>query len=263
MKHILFAFTFFVGLFIAAEPVLARIDIVPQKIIIGSRERSGELTVLNLHNKISTFRVEIITYKQSEDGTYNELQAPLDARFDPGKIVRFSPRQFSIAPGGRQKIRLSLRKPAGLPEGEYRFHIKALRFADEADPENTISVMMNTGVTIPVVVRHGNLSSNAEIESATIIDNTRTKTGKPELHARIKREGNASTIGKLEVFWKPQGRTEKKIGRITNMNIFTDINHRDIKLPLYEMPLGPGTVKIVYTDEIDKGKLIDEFTLQR
>lgn len=246
--------------------VKARLDIVPQKIIIENRERGGELTILNLFNKKGTFRIELVNFAQNENGVYQQLNAPLSPDFDPATAVRISPRQFSLEANGRQKIRMSIRRPADLPEGEYRFHVKAIRLAQDDERRNAgdgINVLANVGVTIPVIVRHGNTSASATLNDPQIVEAARTKSGKPELHLTVNREGNASTIGKLEVIWQPQGGQNRKIGQMTNLNVFTDIEKRLIKLPLYEMPLGQGQILVRYTDAKDGSKIIDEKTLQR
>ena len=252
---------------IPTSVVNARIDIVPQKIVIGSRERGGEIAILNLFNKRGTFRIEMVSFRQNENGIYEELDSPLDPQFDPSKIVRLSPRQFSLAPGGRQTVRLSIRKPADLPEGEYRFHVKAIRLAQDDERrqarQNNVSVIANIGVTIPVIVRHGNTDVSAKLSNPVLVEATRAESKKPELHFQINREGNASSIGLLEVLWQPQGAEARRIGRITNANVFTDITTRNMKVPLTEMPLGQGQLLIRYADSIQKGKIFDEITLQR
>lgn len=257
----------FASIFISI-PVQARIDIVPQKIVIENRERNGELTILNLFGVKGTFRVELVNFQQDENGVYKELSAPLNSNFDPKKIVRFSPRQFTLDAYGRQKVRISLRKPADLPEGEYRFHIKAIRMAQEDERKqknpNSISVLTNVGVTIPVIIRHGNTSAKAHLHDLSIIDASQTKTKKPELHLTIDREGNASTIGMLEILLKTPNGKERRIGRITNMNIFTDITTRKVEVPLYENPTGQGRLIARYYDGDggnNKGKIFDEVSL--
>ncbi len=253
-------------LLIFVLPAQARIDIVPQKILIDSRERNGELTVLNLMNVPGTFRLAIENFKQDEKGVYEDIKKPLHSNFDPKKIVRFSPRQFTIEPGGRQKIRLSLRKPADLPEGEYRFHIKAIRVIQDEDRWNTnpsaVNITANIGVTIPVIVRHGNISAKASISNPKLVQASQTKTAKPEIHLNIERVGNSSTLGMLEVLWQPTGEKARRIGRITNMNVFTDIDKRFVQMPLYEMPSGRGVLSIRYVDTINKGRVFDEVTMQ-
>ena len=72
----------------------ARIDITPQKIVIDSRQRGGEFTILNLFDVENTFRIDLLNLHQDENGVYTTLEGPLNPAFDPSKIVRFSPRQF-------------------------------------------------------------------------------------------------------------------------------------------------------------------------
>lgn len=255
---LLFAF----ALLIIATPSQARIDIVPQKIVIENRDRNGELTILNLYDVKGTFRIEIVNFSQDVNGVYTELATPLDSDFNPQDIVRLSPRQFTLNPQGRQKVRVSLRKPAELPDGEYRFHIKATRLAqDDGADENakkSVSVKANIGVTIPVIVRHGQTQSTASLHDLNVVSATDTDSNRPELHLNIQREGNASTIGMLEVLWEDESGQAKRIGRITNMNLFTDISNRNVKVPLYEMPSGTGKLHVRYVDTVNKGKIFDE-----
>lgn len=242
----------------------ARLDIVPRKIVIENRERSGELTILNLTNEMSTFRMDILSYRQNEHGIYEELETPLSPVFNPESIVRFSPRQFTLKAGGRQKVRISLRKPANLPEGEYRFHIKALRLAQPSpDLENGVYMHANIGITIPVIVRHGKTDAQATISDVKLISAAKSEKGKPELHLQINRQGTESAVGKLEVLWKPANGQEKKIGNMGHLNVFTDITKRLVKIPLSEMPYGNGIITVRYLKELDEGALYDEVSLQR
>lgn len=265
MKKLILIFVLFsVGIFPAFNGAQARIDIVPRKIIIENRERSGELTILNLTNQQSTFRMDLISFSQNENGIYTELESPLNPAFDPSTIVRFSPRQFTLPPGGRQKVRLSLRKPANLPDGEYRFHIKALSIA-QPDPNLPSGVYMhaNIGVTIPVVVRHGNTETRATLSDVKLVAPAKTERNRPELHLTINREGTESTIGTLEVFWQANGQKERKIGNMGNTNVFTEINQRFVEIPLTEMPTGTGKITVRYSKELDEGEIYDEVSLQR
>ena len=235
-----------------STPAFATIDIVPQKIVIQQRERSAEFTILNLYNQRGTFRVELLNYEQQEDGIYKILDHPLNNDFTPSDVVRFSPRQFSLEPGGRQKIRLSLRKPGDLPEGEYRFHVKTSRFANEterAENQENVMVMMNTAVVIPVIVRHGNVNGDATIKAATLNSNG------DKVKVTIERTGSASTIGKLDVISKKNNK-EKKIGMISNANIFEEINSRTFEIPLKTK--ATGSLIIRYSDDVHKGKIFDE-----
>jgi fimbrial chaperone protein len=265
----LFLFTLtIVGL--TATAAQAKIDLVPRKVIIDGRSRTGEVIILNLGNEPSTFRIGLVNYKQDEKGIYQELQGPLNPVFDPEKIVRLSPRQFTLPVGGRQKIRFSIRPPADLPKGEYHFHISALELAGQGSENETargkqITVRMNVGVSIPVIYRHGELSGEAKLSNLTLVSSDRTESKAPELQMRITRKGDAGAIGNLSVMWETAGQPPQQIGVITNMNLFTEINYRDVPVPLSMMPTGPGILRVRYTEDagVNKGRVFDEVVLQR
>lgn len=248
--------------FFMSFPAEARIDIVPQKIVIQDRDRNGEFTVLNLMDVAGTFRIEIVNFTQDEQGVYKEQAVPLNEQFDPKEIVRLSPRQFRIEPGGRQKVRLSLRKPANLPEGEYRFHVKAIRLAQGDERQgadgNSVSVIANIGITIPVVVRHGKIDGQASFRSVDFAPPTQTNNGRPAFDVIIDRQGQASTVGMLEVLLVNGRGQAKQIGQIKNMNIFTDIDHRKVRVPLDDVDLQGQKIKIRYIDSVDKKSVFDE-----
>lgn len=266
MKILTLLFIFMTIIIAPLSSAQARIDILPRIVIVDSRDRSGELTILNLFSEPSTFRMDLLNYRQNEDGVYSELNTPLDPAFDPVSVVRFSPRQFQLTRGGRQKVRLSIRKPANLPEGEYRFHIKALRLAnvdENTTSESVVQMFANVGVAIPVIVRHGNVQARASLKNPRIIDHTRTKNGRPALEIQINRTGNASAIGSLEVFWEQPGEAPKKLGSISNMNVFTEISTRNVTVPLSDLPYGQGVLRVRYNKGESKGEVYDEILVQR
>lgn len=243
-------------LIISGLPVTAqaaeRVDIVPRKIIMQSRDRSGEFTLLNTGDQDSTFRIEIINYRQDETGTYHPLDKPLDPRFDPESVLRLSPRQFTIPQGGRQKVRFSLRKPADLPDGEYRFHISSTRMAEYGPPALSgkgaaVGMTMNTGVAIPVIVRHGQVQASATLSDARYI--AANANGKPELDFTINRRGNASLIGDAKAIINQDGK-DIVIGSLSNLNVFNENAKRLVKMPLSQATQSP--IRLIYNNDETK-----------
>lgn len=245
----------------------ARIDILPRKIVMEQRDRSAELTILNLYGEPSLYRISTLNYRQNSNGVYTVLEEPLADVFDPATNVRISPKQFTVAAGGRQKIRVSLRKPKDLPDGEYRFHLLASRYplekaADEGDLSqegSAVAVKVNLAVAIPVVIRHGKLSVDIDIVGAEVIPAQETAKGRPELLTTINRSGSSSSIGELRVLLETDSGVEREIGYVSNMNIFSELNTRTIAVPLSEDPSG-HVVRIIYTD--DDGNVFDEKTIR-
>ncbi len=74
---------------VSAEAYAARVDILPRKIIIEDRARSGDLTLLNMGEKPIVVRLQILSYRQKPDGTYETLKGPLNPAFNPVEVVRF------------------------------------------------------------------------------------------------------------------------------------------------------------------------------
>lgn len=252
--------TFFIAAMIAmvlgsvATPQAAeRIDIAPRRIILEPRERSSEITLLNLGDKDGTFRIEILNYRQDENGTYTRLDAPLDPAFPPEDILRLSPRQFTLPSGGRQKVRFSIRKPAELPDGEYRFHILATRMSEFGPPapvgegEKDVGMIMNISTAIPVVVRHGSTNVTATLSNLHYV--AANADGKPEMKFTINRTGNISTIGSIKAYWQAPGSEAVEIGGVTNVNVFTEISQRHVAIPLKTALQGNGTIRVVYMND--------------
>ena len=241
-------------LFLAISPAEARVDMVPHIVVMEPRERSDEVTILNLSDETREFTVKIIHYKQTlPKGTYEKLSEPLNPLFDPDKIVRFSPKTFTLGPDGQQKVRFSLRKPADLPDGEYRFHVLATSYATEIEKQPSsqdvaVVMSMNVGIAIPIVIRHGELTATGKLSDFELKAPSKENGNKPELHFLGTREGNSSTLGRISVEWSEDGRNFKEIGFIRGFNIFTELNTRQGRVPLNMLPT-TGTLRVIYNDE--------------
>lgn len=229
----------------------ARVDILPHMVVIESRERAGEVIVLNLAEEIGEFHLSVINYQQDEKGVYKILDGPLSPLFDPKDVLRMSPRNFQLAALGRQKVKISIRRPSDLPDGEYRFHIVAMspdrKHAKDSDENASVAMSINLGVAIPVIVRQGDISATGKVKDFELVDASQTESRKPELKFTAEREGKASTLGRIDVAWAPDGKTYQDIGFITNFNLFTEIDKRYGAIPLEKMPRG-GTIRVLYTD---------------
>lgn len=250
MVRILFVFFLPLFLIFNSIPAQARLDILPNKVVMDPRDRSAEVTVINLFDQPSLYRVSLLNYRQNADGTYTTLDTPLNPNFDPATAVRYSPRQFQLPPGGRQKIRISLRKPNDLPEGEYRFHLLATRFEVDkpgAVTKNGVDLKMNVGVAIPVVVQHGAVQTGGQIMTTKIVPQE-DNPSKQDMEVTIARSGNGSAVGQLAIYQNDAGGNPQRIGFISNFNVFSENTQRMIAVPLRWDPRGRGPVRLVYTD---------------
>ncbi len=271
MKYLvsLFLFLSFVGT-VPQQAHAGRVDILPRKLVLDDRTRSADITILNLGDKTGTLRISLLSYKQDEKGAYQLLDVPLNPAFDPEKVVRFSPKQFTLPPNGRQKIRLSIQRPADLPDGEYRFHVKAVSYDSEAEAEgkpvptkgSSLALKMNLAVAIPVVVHKGKLTSTAKLENVSLLAPSQNEFNKPALKFDVTRTGTAGVMGTAQVFSDGAG-GPKQIGISSNLNVFSESPKRTVTIPLTEMPQGAGNIRVRYTNDFGDKGVFDEIILQR
>ncbi len=264
MKFSFLAFVMFVICFAPLAAQAGRIDILPRKIVLDDRQRSADITILNLGDKPNFVRITVISYKQNELGAYEVINTPLNPVFNPETAVRISPKQFTLPPGGRQKIRLSVQKPADLPDGEYRFHVRAISFDEEdssvrrkLEKGSTVAMKMNVAVVIPVVVRKGALIGGAKIGNISFVPASQARQGQPALKFDLVRTGTAGVMGTMTAY---QG--DKEIGTMSNVNVFSEVSKRIVEMPLTQVPAA-GPIRLVYTDEFGDKGVIDEIVTQK
>lgn len=258
-----------IGLTLPVVPAAwADIMIMPIRIVFSSRDRMQDITVFNSsRTSAGTYTLSWVYAQQTEDGGYKQLDHPLNPELDPKTAILFSPRQVSLPPGGKQRVRLSLRRPPDLPDGEYRMHLE-LKNASRQSVASiqregaSIGVGMSVGLAVPVIVRQGAYDGTASIGAPVFTPGSADGKTPPKIEFYINRGGKFSTLGNVMVFWKsPAGGEEKLIARQNAVNIFAEVPRRMMRIPLKVDRVVGGTVRIVFEgDGPDKGITFDEKT---
>ncbi len=245
-------------------PAHADLTILPIRVLMEGRERNSELTLVNSSATTNTYRLEWRHRRMKEVGGYEHLDAPLNPIFDPDKTIMFSPKQVTIAPGQTQRVRLSVRKPADLPDGEYRAHLVLKKVAiknpinKKGQPGLAVQVNTNVGFSIPVVVRQGPYDANVKITKPQFLPPNKPGAS-PAMSLVLKRTGLHSISGTLRVYWTPIGEAERIIGQTKNVNVFHEIDERLIGVTLKENNITSGTIRIAFEGERKKkGVVYDE-----
>jgi P pilus assembly chaperone PapD len=251
-------------------PAYATLLIMPVWIIFKDRERTANITLVNTTNEESLYRIEWRYQKQNETGAYDILDGPIDPAHDPSKMVLFSPRQVTLPPKGKQRIRLSLRRPPDLPDGEYRAHLVMTRIdTTKINPEKPeekgkirVIIGMNVGYSLPVIIRQGAYNSTAAISNPHFVSGSADGKNPPELKITLTRSGLYSTMGGVKVYWSPPGQSERVIGELNNVNIYAELAKREIGVKLNEKQIAGGNLRVVYEGQgPDKGVIFDEKTI--
>jgi P pilus assembly chaperone PapD len=145
----------------------------PTRIVFDKNQRAAQIELINNGSKPATYRISLVNRRMTETASSKAAET----RQQPGErfadeMLRYSPRQITLQPGTAQTVRVMLRKPAELAEGEYRSHLQFDKLPDvegNASIENQgrrrqgIGVVLNAlvGASVPVIVRHGATSATS------------------------------------------------------------------------------------------------------
>lgn len=230
----------------------------PTRVQLEGRTRSATVTLTNKGSASALFRISLVTMAMDEHGGLKAVDQPEPGQLTAEQLVRYAPREVTIAPGATQTVRLTVRKPKDLPDGEYRSHM----FFRAVPPEDTGRSVAGTakesgiqikltpifGITIPVIVRQGNLSVTAGMKDLALKD--AKEKGKKILAMTLTRDGTESTYGDIQVqYLAAAGGNPVVVGEVTRLAVFTPNKMRLVEVPLTLPPgvtLGKGTLKVLY-----------------
>lgn len=258
-----------------ANHALAELMLYPTRIVFAGNQRAAQLELINNGSESATYRISLVNRRMSETGTFSNIDSPLPGEQFAGELLRYSPRQVTLLPGVGQTVRIMVRKPSNLATGEYRSH---LLFAQQPEArgstsiearnsvaENEIGIVLTTlvGVSIPVIVRHGNTEASV---SLTHLDLQQPSNAAPTLTLSMERSGNQSVYGDLTVSLTPVSGAEQVIARANGVAVYSPNALRRASLAL-QLPNGQrltnGTLRVTYREQAeDGGKLLAEAALQ-
>lgn len=177
----------------------------PVRVIFEGRTRVAEVTLVNKGDETSVYRISFENRRMKEDGTFEEVEEARAGELFSETLVRYAPRRVELQPNAPQTLRLMLRKPPSLEDGEYRSHLyfaavpqeNGVSGLEESETDNiSIELTPIYGVTIPIIVRHGELDANVEIGE---LSSATTQSGAYELNLQMSRTGDRSVYGDISV----------------------------------------------------------------
>jgi P pilus assembly chaperone PapD len=248
-----------------AAPVCAQGDLLvaPTRVVLDG-QRGTEVILNNIGNETATYRVSLEVRRMTADGKLDEVAetAMSEAEKTALAMISYAPRRVELAPNQPQAIRIGVRAPEGLPEGEYRVHMLFRAIPDakapvaSGTPSQGVSIALTPiyGVTIPVIVRQGSLKATAGIADARLVD---TKEGRG-FSLDLTRGGTRSTYGEIRVL-KP-GEAKPAL-QARGIAVYPEVARRNLTLPIPQEVAaklaGPATVQYLEEGE-DGGRVIAE-----
>ena len=256
-----------VALGAAALPVHAAGDLLvaPTRVILDG-SRGTEVVLNNIGAEPATYRISLEIKRMTNASGLDEIDeenVTAAERMALDMIV-FSPRRVTLPPNQPQVIRVGVRLPEGTPPGEYRAHMlfravpdAAPASADPAKPAgDSVSIALTPiyGITIPVIVRVGDLGAGAAIGEAWVSE---TADG-PAFNFDLARTGNRSVYGDIEVT-RPGAAEPLLVAR--GIAVYPEVDARKVSLrvPGELAAKLKGPVRIRYSEDREiGGGMIDE-----
>lgn len=249
------------------------IKLTLKRVIFEGSKRTEVLTLINDTAEEQVYRLSWRNMHMSPESSLivmgeNETVAGLEVA---DNFVIFAPRRIAIPPGGSQQVRLMLRKPKDLADGEYRSHLwirpeaESVKFEPnpQANPDvPSIQIKMLAGLSFPVFVRQGKLSASG---SLTDIKFTQ-RDQRLRVDLTLNREGNRSIYGDFD-FICTGGAEEKIVHQVRGLAVYTETASRNLDFSFNVPTEGVGickTLRVTYSadakDELFSGKKIAEGT---
>lgn len=256
---------------LVAPLTMADLMIYPTRIEMENNQRAAQVELINRGQAPESYRITVVDRRMTETGQIVPAEtAEPDERF-ASHMLRYSPRQVTLKAGESQTVRISLRKPAGLLNGEYRSHLQFDRLPDvegSSDIEQTtqsapgqiaIRLTALVGASIPVIVRHGDTSANVTLDSLAIEPSTKVEgqaDGPPLLAFHLNRSGNRSVYGNLLATYTPTNGQPIELGRVHGVAVYVPNAVRKAKLPLKlpeGMALKRGLIQLTFMQRAEDG----------
>lgn len=248
-----------------AQPAQAQgagdLVVSPTRVVLEGRTRSAQMGLVNKGSETATYRISVINMHMGEDGNMTEVAKPVGDQQFADDLFRYSPRQVTLEPGASQAIRLLLRKPKDLPDGEYRSHMMM-----RAVPDNTGQSVESTGnsasvrlipvfgIAVPIIVRHGKVSYDMTLSDMAFVPGT-AEQPLPKIRFKLNRTGNRSSYGDLTATLNADGK-EVVLSQIFRLAVYTPNPSRTVEMTLRVpdgVKLSGNTLKVSYKAISDEG----------
>ncbi len=241
----------------AAQAAVGDLLVAPTRVVLDG-PRGTEVFLNNIGTEPATYRITLELRRMHVDGTLEEVAADKgDAREKQSlSLIRYNPRKIVLPPNQPQAIRVGLVPTPGLADGEYRVHMlfRAIPASKpvvaDGKPTSGIAISLTPiyGITIPIIVRQGNLTAKAAIAAPKLVQDA---TGS-FLILKLSRTGTRSVYGRIRVT-KPG--VDKPLVDARGISVYTEVGEREVRLPIDPATAAQlkGPVKIQYLEETETG----------
>ncbi|MEX0680853.1 MAG: hypothetical protein WD097_05680 [Balneolales bacterium] len=248
LARYLFAFSaaaFIVFLSIDAN---AQVTIAPTALFIDDQSRFGSFLVLNGSNEAQEVSLLFeFGYPDTDDEgnsymNYEDEEARV--RYSMADWIRGFPRNFILAPGERQTVRLTVRPPGEVSEGTYWTRIKTVSNPAVPDIDEEVTEGVQAQITFRFeqvtagFYKRGNVTTGIHFNdlAVDVYDNQGI------VRARVERTGNSPFLGSIFLIVRDANNNVVYEHR-TSTTVYIDAVRR-IEFDASELPPGSYTAEV-------------------
>jgi len=212
--------------------------VTPRRVVFEGGKQSQELTLANTGQDTARYSVSFVQYRMAQNGTFEQIETPDSGQYFADKYLRFFPRSVTLAPGEAQVVRMQFRRLPDMPKGEFRSHVyfraipKETALGELPSTDSTsigIRLIPIFGITIPIIIRNGDLSAKVELSNLAL---DATSDTIPHLQVTFNRSGDKSVYGDLIAEWFPDKGDPVEVGIVRGIAVYTPNTKRTFNMQL-------------------------------
>ena len=236
--------------------------VAPTRLVLDNG-KGTEVVLNNIGDEPATYRISVEFRRMTASGDLVEVTEPTAAEKAAADMIVYAPRRVTLPPHQPQAIRIAARPPAGLPDGEYRVHLlfraippatPVTQASGEAEKGLKLQLIPVYGVTIPVIVRVGNLQAKSALADVKL----EKVNGRPAIGLDLGRTGTRSTYGEIRVL---KAGVKDPIALQRGIAVYTEVGQRHVAIPVSADfkgdVTGPVTVQYYETDQTGSEKVAE------
>lgn len=239
--------------------------VAPTRVILDGA-RGTEVILNNVGSEPATYRISVELRRMTAAGQLEEVAPGTETEKEKATaaMITYAPRRVVLPPNQPQAVRIGARFAPDLPDGEYRAHMLFRAIpdarpvtAEAVRPGLSIALTPIYGVTIPIIIRKGQLKATAAISDVrrckTDDKGAEVKGAAPDsLCLTLSRSGDRSTFGRIRI---TRTGVSKPLFEAAGLAVYAEISARTVALPTDPAVLAQlvGPVKVEYLEDASVG----------
>ncbi|WP_018127665.1 molecular chaperone [Balneola vulgaris] len=235
-----------------SAPILAQVTIAPTNLFIDGNTKFGTYMVINGSNQTQEIAIDFFfAYAHLDDNGIRSMvteDPEAEAKYSIADEVKAFPKNFKLAPGQRQVVRLRISGGNDLADGTYWSRIKTAS-SPETPPleiQSNDAVTARVGITVEQVT--GLFYKKGETTTGIAVDqiNPSLSSDKKKLSVKtnFRRLGNSPFLGSITTSIINSNGEEVRRGFVSTSLYFDGTHLQDFEIE--DLPQGTYTIQVTF-----------------